>query len=216
MARSEFSRLRGIAQKRLERLQMAGLASPAIRLPKASELTAAQKAGYVKQFKSFLESGSTVREAKKTPEKTFVPTSRGIAAPKTEAQIKRAEQRARKTQVQRERRHILAGLTKTQQGWIQGARNIGVKIGTKNLSAFVEYMEYRYAQNKDSSFYTVVDDFADIQEKKKKAVGDITADFARFKADRQEIIDMRDDGRPGYDKYAFDSLWRQYIKNEID
>lgn len=214
MARSEFSYLRGIAQKRLDRLQSAGLASPSIRIPKASELTSKQKESYVRQLKEFLSSGSTVKEARKTGNQ-FAPSRKGIAKQQTAEQAKRAEQRARKTAKQRERRHIIAGLTETQKGWIKGARKIGLSIPTDNISAFIEYMEYRYAQNKDSQFYTVVDDFYSIQEVKKKNLNSITADFARYRAERQDVIDMMDRGEPGYSSYQFDKLWSSYIRDEL-
>ena len=214
MARSEFSYLRGIAQKRLDRLQSAGLTSQAIRIPKASELSAKQKESYVRQLKEFLSSGSTVKEARKTGNQ-FAPSRKGIAKQQTAEQAKRAEQRARKTAKQRERRHIIAGLTETQKGWIKGARKIGLSIPTDNISAFIEYMEYRYAQNKDSQFYTVVDDFYSIQEVKKKNLNSITADFARYRAERQDIIDMMDRGEPGYSSYQFDKLWSNYIRDEL-
>lgn len=207
MARSEFSRLRGIAAKRLERLKKAGLAEPGISLPKRSDIKSAKELKKATEnLKKFLESGTTVKEVKQS-RKRVAPTKSGIARPITEKQIKRRQR-------EQKRKKTLQGLTKKQQGLVKAAGKLGVRIPTADIPAFVEYMEYRFSQVSDSQFYiisTYIDDFQSIEEKK-PGVEDIISDFNRFQQDREAFEDALYDS-PGYTESDVMRLWQEYIES---
>ena len=221
MARSEYSTLRGIAQKRLERLQEAGLA-PQITLPKSRSLTPEQKAQYVQELKQFLSGATTVKEARKTPENIIVP--RPGAIPKQTTKTELQKERRRERQREYRRRKVLAEIeAQDPEGYqhIQNAEKIGLTIETKNLRAFAEYVQFRLDAAISSTYYRILEDFAKIQEaateKNRRNVGDLRRDFTRYMLDRDDLentltaYQSSRSNRWTYDADQFNSVWDAYI-----
>ena len=153
MARSEYSRLRGIVSKRLERLSAQGLTLPGINLPKASELkTPSQRSKAEAMLRSFIQ-GQSLRSIKEQGLKVG-PGRGGKIVTLTEKQIKGREKRERQ---QRKRKEILSQYTRKQQGFIKGAQKLGINISNTNIPYFIEYMETRFSQVIDSKFYVFAD-----------------------------------------------------------
>lgn len=211
MARSEYSRLRGIAQRRIDRLVAAGLAPEGVRFPTVKELgsgkSAQQKA--LNAINRFLASGSTLRETRATGKR--IGTVAGTPAVMTEKQMREQARREKISATLKERYKTLRNLSDSQRSALKGARSIGLNIPTGEINTFLEYVEYRYAQNKDSSWYTVVDDYATLQEKKKTSRGSLLQDFDRFRRDREDLMNMYDDGTPGFSSRMVNQMWSDFI-----
>lgn len=221
MARSEYSTLRGIAQKRLERLQEAGIA-PQITLPKSRDLTPEQKAQYVKELQSFLSGKTTVREARKEPGILIMPGKKGIPEQTTEKALKERQRRERRAAYQREyrRRKVLEEIEDDYPEGLQhiaNAEKIGLHIETRNLKSFVEYVEFRLDAAVSSMYYRVMEDFAKIQDKAgRRSVGDVRGDFARYLDDRTDLQNTLEQyetrsGNMTYNATEFDAVWDAYI-----
>ena len=232
MARSEYSRLRSIAEKRIDRLSSHGLASPGISFPKVSQLkSAAEKEAALNAVKSFLASGTTLREAAKNPEKRLV-TENKMPAFLTEKQAKEAAQRERRNARRREkyaqdvekrnarnarrrekykRDKILAGLTDKQKALLKGAKTLGLDVPTDRIKQFVEYMDYRFSQVSESALYLMdkyVEDYQKILQNS-PTVDDIRADFERFVSERDNNEELFNN-MESYDEDTFHNLWEQY------
>lgn len=211
MARSEYSHLRGIAQRRIDRLVAAGLAPQGTRFPTVKELgsskSAQQKA--LNAINRFLASGSTLRETRQSGKR--IGTVAGTPAVLTEKQLREQARREKISATLKERYKTLRNLSDSQRSALKGARSIGLNIPTSEINTFLEYVEYRYAQNKDSSWYTVVDDYATLQEKKKTSRGSLLQDFDRFRRDREDLMNMYDDGTPGFSSRMVNQMWTDFI-----
>lgn len=213
MAKSEYTRLRDIAQKRLGRLEASGLAMPGLSFPKLRELkTEAEKKLALKAVREFVEAPTKVKEVRQTGQNVLL-TERGIRLvdPEREARLQRRRDAARS------RREVLAGLTKEQRSMIKGALKLGITIRTKDIPAFIEYMEYRFSQYSDSQFYLFADyseDYGKIKNRHK--VREIVNDFKLF---QQSYIELHEK-KPGtsYSAQEFQSMWSGLIdwKNLFD
>lgn len=189
---SEYSRLRAIAQKRLNRLSEAGVKSANIQLPTVKEL---QKEGIkagqaVKDIQQFLSAPTTVKEFRKTPGDLFpsFKADRGRLYTGTIADIKKRESNRRYREKNKE---VYEGLTKDQKKLLKAARKLGVNIPPSQAEAFEEYIQYRYAQGVGNLTYwisAVIEDFEDFRKRQAghKAL-EITNDFNRFVADRMVL-----------------------------
>ena len=211
MARSEYSHLRGIAQRRIDRLVAAGLAPQGTRFPTVKELgsskSAQQKA--LNAINRFLASGSTLRETRASGKR--IGTVAGTPAVMTEKQLREQARRKKISETLKARYQIMRGLTENQKSALKGARSIGLTLGTGEINTFLEYVEYRFSQNKDSSWYTVVDDFATLQEKKRTTRGTLLQDFDRFRRDREDLMNMYDNGTPGFSSRMMNQMWSDFI-----
>ena len=206
MARSEYTRLRDIAQKRLGRLEAQGLAMPGLSFPKLRELeTEAEKKAALRAVREFVEAPTKLKEVRQTGQRVLL-TERGIRAvdPEREARLQRRRDTARR------RREVLAGLTMEQRSMIKGARKLGITIRTEDIPAFIEYMEYRFSQYSDSQFYLFADyseDFGKI--KKRNTVREIVNDFKLFQKSYMELHEKK----PGisYSAQELQSMWGALI-----
>ena len=210
MARSEYSRLRDIAVKRIARLEKAGLAMPGINIPKVSDLgDKRSRERAAENLKQFLASGTTVREIRKSGG-VVAPSRKGIADVSTPEKIHRRE---KQKEARARRAEVLSGLTKNQRNMLKGAKTLGIRLPTNQIMAFVEYMEYRFDQISESQFYLFANYAEDFQQimKKSPSIGDIRADFNRFLADRDSLESLFASGG-GYDESALQALWSEYVK----
>lgn len=205
MAKSEYTRLRDIAQKRLGRLEASGLAVPGLSFPKLRELkTEAEKKAALKAVREFVQAPTKVKEVRGTGQ-IVAPTPKGIRAVDPEREARLQRQRERRAQ----RRELLRGLTPNQRGLIKAARTLGMKINTENIPAFLEYMEYRFSQYSDSQYYLIDQYVSDFKALKKAKRENVINDFARFRADREAL--MEPVGAEGYMAAQVQLMWNEYI-----
>lgn len=216
MARSEYSRLRGIAQKRINRLTEAGLATPGISLPKSKDLTPAQKERYTQELMRFISQDTTLRGARKAPGTLVVVGKSGLPEQVTEVELKARERRERKNRRARERRELLSELSEKDQRLIRNASKIG-KIRNEDIETFIEYVKTRSSQDKAMVFYDVIDDFSKLISAGHKP-SEILNDFERFKKDKEAVLaETQDSEQTGYDSNKFNKeLWKQFVKAETD
>lgn len=206
MARSEYTRLRDIAQKRLGRLQEAGLAPSGLSFPKLRELkTEKAKERALAEVQSFIASGTKLRDIRGTGNVIDI-TPKGIG-PVDRA---RAERNARQRAQRARRKEVLEGLTKEQRSMIKGAKKLGLSIKTADIPAFLEYMEYRFSQYTDSRFYLFSDYAEDFwKAKKSHKTADIVNDFARFMRERRPYTSML--AEHGYSGRVFQKIWNRFL-----
>ena len=207
MARSEYTRLRDIAQKRLGRLEAAGLAMPGLSFPKFRELkTEAERAMALIELRQFVEAPTQVKQVRPTG-KIVAKTPVGIVV----VDPQRLARNERRRQQRAARKEALAPLTKNQRGWIKGAHTLGINIRTEDIPAFISYMEYRFSQYSDEQFYVMDDYVKDFRRlRKKNSANSIVSDFARFKADYEQLHEPV--SAQGYSASEFQSMWDAFIK----
>lgn len=216
MARSEYSRIRGVVMKRLERLEKAGLTLPGIQIPKVSELkTPEQKKAALSSLQKFLSAPDTTVRGAKQSGKKIGPSLRGGAAPValSEKQQQGRARRERERPARQARKDALKNLTPQQRGLIKGARKLGVNVPTKDIGTFVEYMEFRLSQSLESEYYifaNYVEDFEKMAEKHKHSTMDIMKDFNRFVSDNRALIESVEQ-TPGYTESYVQGLWDDLI-----
>lgn len=212
MARSEYSRLRGVAMKRLQRLEAAGLAVPGITLPKVSDLkTARERRAATEKIQAILQNPRfTVKGAREAGAR-IQPGRAGLPEALTEKQIRGREKRERAKQRRAEALQNLAN--NRQRGFIKGAKKVGINIPTRLIGVFVEYMEYRFSQIKESKFYafaTYAEDFEAAAKKDPQGVKNILEDFNRYQVERAEwIAELQAAG--GYTEERVEQLWSELI-----
>lgn len=209
MARSEYTRLRDIAQKRLGRLEASGLAMSGLSFPKLRELkTEAEKKSALKAVREFVQAPTKVKEVRQTGQKVLL-TERGIRPvdPEREARLQRRRDTARR------RREVLRGLTTEQRSMIKGARKLGITIRTEDIPAFIEYMEYRFSQYSDSQFYLFADYSEDYGKiKKRHTVREIVNDFKLFQQSYMELHEKK--SVTSYSAQELQSMWSGLIDLE--
>lgn len=212
MARSEYSRLRGTAMKRLQRLEAAGLAVPGITLPKVSDLkNARERRAATEKIQAILQNPRfTVKGARKAGARIQQGRA-GLPEALTEKQIRGREKRERAKQRRAEALQNLAN--NRQRGFIKGAKKVGINIPTRLIGIFVEYMEYRFSQIKESKFYafaTYAEDFEAAAKKDPQGVKNILEDFNRYQVERAEwIAELQAGG--GYTEERVEQLWSELI-----
>lgn len=215
MARSEYSRLRGIAQKRLERLTAKGLAPAGISFPKVSELkTKAEREKALKHVQSFIASGTTLTDVKKSKQKQRVIVVNESPVLLTEKAIKELERRERRNAKRRARYAATKNLTKAQKALLKGAKTLGLNIPTDKIKSFIEYMEMRFSQVQESQFYAMAkytEDFETIL-KKSPEKDDIVADFNRYVSNmdgKENLFNVL----PSYGENVVNDIWSNYVKS---
>lgn len=212
MARSEYSRLRGAAMKRLQRLEAAGLAVPGITLPKVSDLkTARERRAATERIQAILQNPRfTVKGAREAGAR-ILPGRAGLPEALTKKQL---QGRAKRERARQRREAELQKLeTNKQRGFIKGAQRLKIHIPTRLIGVFVEYMEYRFSQIKESKFYafaTYSENFEAAAKKDPEGVRNIIADFDAYQAERAAWIEeLKQAG--GYTEEKVQQLWTELI-----
>lgn len=235
----EYSRLRSIARKRIERMSAAGL-MPHVRIPTVKEIKASDDpAQFMQQVKTFLETGATVTAVKSG--KTKVPAVHFSPAPKIpeKPRMSEEERRARKREQNRRskakraveraagneaqaRRH--ASYLKSLESVVKKWREMGVDAGNwlgilspGKAQAFVEYLDYRFSQGDFTEQYvidTFIKDFATLAHKDYK-LSDIQKDFDAFLASRETLKDHeRETNKYGVSSAEVSKLWKQFVNRD--
>lgn len=232
----EYSRLRSIARKRLERAFRAGL-MPEIKIPTVKEVRGSDNPeAFLNAVKSILNDASTVREIRtaKTAPKVSFPTA--PAAPvqketpeqkkarrneqKRRSKAKRAVEKAAPTEAEgRKRAGYLKALETLGNKWREAGIDVGNWLGVMSpgmSKKFVEYIEYRFSQGDYSNKYTIdtfIRDFGELYSKG-YSFEDIQQDFSVF-LKQMKAVEQRFKSTK---KYGISSdnvmqMWRVFVKS---
>ena len=230
----EYSRLRSIARKRLERSAAAGL-MPLIKLPTVKEVRASDNPeAYMSAVRNILAAGSTVKEIRRSGSAPVVQLPQLPKMPKQlsseEKRIRRNEQKRRskaKRAVEkaagsesegRKRVGYLKALETVAAKWRDAGIDVGNWLGVMSpgmSKKFVEYMEYRFAQGDYKNRYaidTFIRDFGTLVQRGYD-FNDIQGDFSAFLGKQKELQKgKRRTNKYGIDSDEVDSVWRMFVK----
>lgn len=203
----EYSRLRSIARKRIERAAAAGAAAP-VHIPTVKEVKASADPGqYMAAVQSFLSSpGSKLSNVRKdnisftrfAPVPEPPATKRRSKYKSEEERLARRREQKRRSKAKRavekaaanekearKRVGYLRALETVANDWKEKGVDIANWLGVLSpakAKAFTEYMEYRFSQGDYSSRYTIdtfIRDFGEMQRQGYSGE-DIEKDFSSF------------------------------------
>ena len=230
----EYSRLRSIARKRLERSAAAGL-MPLIKIPTVKEARASDNPdAFMAAVKEILAAGSTVKEIRKSgsapavhlPQLPKMPkqlTTEEKRARRNEqkrrSKAKRAVEKAAGTEAEgRKRVGYLRALETVATKWRDAGIDVGNWLGVMSpgmSKKFVEYMEYRFAQGDYKNRYaidTFIRDFGTLVQRGYD-FNDIQGDFSAFLGKQKELQKgKRRTNKYGIESDEVDSIWRMFVK----
>lgn len=201
----EYTKQRDIAQKRIKRMQKAGVQID-VHIPTVKEL----RAGSV-DFREHM--GKVLQE--------FVATGVSLSRKREKERVSYSPEqiRERKRQQARDyRRRKVAkeyerpAYPKKYQGYLKGLKTLGVDVPPSKLPAFFAYMDYRFAQGNVSKKYVFdifVDDYTKMLQKGYKP-DQILSDFQKFEADQAALSD-RAENMIGISAEKAISLWDKFI-----
>lgn len=201
----EYSRLRKLAEQRTRRLEKAGLEGGK-HFPKVSELkTAADLRRAEKAVSRFMESKTTVVQAR--AEQTTI----------------EYQQRERSRQMQREarkrRKEWIGGLSEKDKALIENLKKHGVRVTEKNFSAWQDYISYRSAMQEDSTKYEFdkwVEEYKEIMKNPPdEEWEELRADFDAYRADREEVRKRAEElaNAGEYSSDVFSSMLKTFIQD---
>ena len=234
----EYSRLRSIARKRIERASAAG-ATPYVRIPTVAEVRAsANPTEYMNAVRDFLNNptaslSAARKQAVTMPEIQFTPlppaTKKELLTPeakrarrneqKRRSRAKRAvEQASRSEQDARRKVGYLRALETVAAKWREAGIDAGSWLGVlspKKAKAFVDYMEYRFSQGDYNNKYTIDTFIRDFGELVSRGYNfdDIKGDFGAF-LDKQKQLkkNAKRTNKYGVTEDEIDSAWRRFVK----
>ena len=240
----EYSRLRSIARKRIERAAAAGAAAP-VHIPTVKEARASADPGqYMAAVQRFLSSpGSKLSNVRKdnvsftkfdpTPEP---PVTKRRSKYKSEeerlarrreqkrrSKAKRAVEKASESEQEaRKRVGYLRGLETVATQWKEQGVDIGNWLGILSPSkakAFTDYMEYRFSQGDYKNRYTIdtfIRDFGELL-RNNYDFKDIQGDFSAFlERQKQMKKDAKNTNKYGITEDEVDSTWRKFVKKTAE
>lgn len=231
----DYTRLRDIVVKRNKRAVAAGLMTP-VHFPTVAEI----KAGYVdplqalKAVKDYYSAGSQVKAIRQTGLKPPAVSFPEMPKPKPISEEARKEQRRKQQRDYRRRRKVreaaltpekakryesyLKALETVSRTWKKAGFDIGIdlsKLTPSQAQAFVEYMDYRFAQGDFTQRYVIdefIQDFSKLLQKGHSA-GDITSDFNQFLENRSQL-QSRGEQMEGLSNGDIMSLWDEFVEEE--
>lgn len=234
----EYSRLRSIARKRIERAVEAGKASP-VHIPTVKEIRASGKdpERYLANVKSFLESPtSSLAKIRKTPEVKFTvidfaekpkrakkPISEAQRARRNEqkrrSKAKRAVEKASANEAEARRRvSYLKALETVSKQWREAGLDVGYWLAgfsPTRAKAFVSYMDYRFSQGDYKNRYTIdtfIRDFGKLVSKNYNFT-DIEKDFGQFLEKQKKLkTNKKKASKYGVTEDLIDAVWRKFVK----
>lgn len=235
----EYSRLRSIARKRIERAAKAGKAEY-VYIPTVKEVKAsANPQQYLNVVKDLLNTpgfGLKWLSADKTVSfpKVKIPPAPQIKKHLTESERKerrklqnklsktRARIRASETGEKAKRKaSFLKGLQTLVGKWQEAGIDAGGWIGSlapKQLQAFADYIEYRFSQGDYSNKYVIDKFIMDFDEmvKKRFNLETIQSDFDVFLEHRKSLIANRNEvNEHGLSAAEANQLWNKFINRSI-
>lgn len=231
----EYSRLRSIARKRIERASAAG-AAEYIRIPTVAEVRAsANPSEYLSKVRQFLNTPGATLTAARTdpfsfPKLEFAPippltklTPEQKAARRREqkrrSKAKRAVEKASgSTKEANKKVGYLKALETVAKEWRSQGVDIGNWLGVlspKKAKAFTDYIEYRFSQGDYKNRYAIDTFIRDFGELVKRGydMKDIQGDFSAFLAQQKELKRNRKQvNKYGINEDEVDTIWRKFVK----
>lgn len=234
----EYSRLRSIARKRIERASAAGIMDAA-RIPTVAEVRASgNPAAYLNQVKRFLEAPTLkqVRAGATAVQASFMKAPSVKKLSEEQKRARRNEQKRRskaKRAVEKEAERLgkdqkeinrrlgyLKALETVAAEWRAAGVDAGHWLGVMSpgqAKAFVEYMEYRFSQGDYTNKYTVDTFIRDFGEAVHRGFNlqNIQQDFASFLDKQQQLKkNQRHANKYGVATDEVDTAWRQFVNRE--
>ena len=234
----EYSRLRSIARKRIERASAAG-AVPYVKIPTVKEIRASgNPEQYLNAVKNFLNNpvsslSASRRQSVQMPEISFKPASEPKKKPPLTADAKRArrneqkrrskakravEKASKSPEESKKRVGYLKALETVSKKWKEAGIDAGNWLGVlspKKAKAFVDYMEYRFSQGDYNNKYTIDTFIRDFGEMVARGYNfdDIKSDFGTF-LDKQKQLksNAKRTNKYGVSSDEIDSVWRKFVK----
>lgn len=230
----EYSKLRSIARKRIERAAAAGIMEY-IRIPTVKEVRAsANPEAFLSHVRSILNEPSTVRQIRRSGSAPAVnfPELPKEATRKMSAEEKRARRNEQKRR-SKAKRYIertseseaegrkkvgyLKSLETVAKKWREAGVDVGNWLGImspKMSKQFVDYMEYRFSQGDYKNRYTIdtfIRDFGTLVQKGYD-FKDIQGDFGQF-LDKQKQLEKgkRKTNKYGISSDEVDQAWRKFV-----
>ena len=231
----EYSRLRSIARKRIERASQAGIMDAA-RIPTVAEVRASgNPAVYLNQVQRFLEA-PTLREVRAGSAPVPPTFSRAPELKKLTDEQKRARrnEQKRRSKAKRAVEKQAQALGKDQKeinrrvGYLKALETVAAEWRAAGIDAghwlgvmspgqskaFVEYMEYRFAQGDYTNKYvmdTFIRDFGDVVHRGFK-LENIQKDFAAFLDKQKQLAkNQKKANKYGVSTDEVDSAWREFV-----
>ena len=229
---SEYTKLRDIVVKRNKRAVAAGLAAP-IHFPTVKEIkkgmvSPSEAMAAVKEFYSSGSQLKVIRQTGITPEFKKYPTLSD--EPKLTIEEKRERRREQQRQYRRRKKvrdtalspekakkydSYLKAMDTVLNGWKRAGLDIGKNL--RNMTptqaqAFVEYMDYRFAQGDFTQRYVIdefIQDFSKLLQRGHSA-NSITRDFEQFLENRNQLSD-RYQNMEGLTPDEFQSSWYEFM-----
>lgn len=201
----EYTKQRDIAQKRIKRMQKAGVQIE-VHIPTVKELRAGSVDFREQMGKVLTEFVSTGVSLSRQREKERVSYSPEQLRERKRQQAR--DYRRRKVAKEYER----PAFPKKYQGYLKGLKTLGVDVPPSKLPAFFEYMDYRFAQGNVSKKYVFdifVDDYTKMLQKGYKP-DQILSDFQKFEADQAALSD-RAENMIGISAEKAIGLWDKFI-----
>ena len=234
----EYSRLRSIARKRIERAAAARKGEYVL-LPTVAEVkTSANPQQYLNAVRNFLDNpNATLTAARKQSAQipkidiSNLPPVKQVTKLSPEAKrarrneqkrrskAKRAVERSSQSEAEaRKKVGYLRALETVSKKWREAGLDIGHWLGVlspKKAKAFVDYMEYRFSQGDYNNRYTIdtfIRDFGELV-KRNYSFDDIEGDFSRFLVKQKTLGgNMRRAKKYGITEDEIDSAWRLMAK----
>ena len=233
----EYSRLRSIARKRIERASAAGAAAY-VRLPTVKEIRASgDPERYLKEVREFLQlPGSSLRSAKKADIPVVNISISHAPVIKEKKTRNEAERRARRNE-QKRRSKAKRAIEKSSGSEAEARKKVGYLKALETLAAkwreagvdvgnwlgvmspgmakiFVNYIEYRFSQGDFKSQYTIdifIKDFGTLIQKGYD-ITDIQNDFDTWLERHKKLYGgKKRTNKHGITINEVDQAWKQFV-----
>lgn len=238
----EYSRLRSIARKRIERAAAAGATAP-VHIPTVKEVRASADPGaYMSAVQSFLSNpGSKISNVRKNENISFTSFSPVPEPPVTKkSKYKSEEDRIARRREQKRRSKAKRAVEKASENEKEARKRVGYLRALETLSAkwreagvdianylgilspqkakaFTDYIEYRFSQGDYSHKYTIdvfIRDFGELV-KKNYDFSEIESDFDAFLAHRKILKKNANKAdKYGISSEEVDKLWKKFVKKQ--
>lgn len=233
----EYSKLRSIARKRIERASKAGKADYTF-IPTVAQIKASgNEYFYMQRVQEYLSGAPTLTQIRKGAAASTYHFPELPEIPKLTPEAKRARRNEQKRRSKAKRAVELESIRRGEDekkqhkktGYLKALETVGRKFREKNIDIgyylttlspgkakqFVDYMEYRFSQGDYTSIYKVDTFIRDFGELIKREYGlkDIQSDFEQFLSDQKMLREQAD----GTNKYGltsdeFDAAWKMFAK----
>lgn len=233
----EYSRLRSIARKRIERASAAGVAEY-VRIPTVAEVRASANPDvYMEAVRGFLSNPTATLTAARKQRVTFPKIDFAPKPPvtkkreQTEAQKARRREQKRRSKAKRavEKAAASPESARKQVGYLKALETVakqwraaGVDMGNwlgvmspKKAKAFVDYMEYRFSQGDYNSKYvidTFIRDFGELIQRGYN-FDNIQSDFGAFLQKQQDLrSNAKRANKYGIQEDEIYESWRKFVR----